>query len=208
MLVEQLYNKIYSENENVFGDGKPEKIVEEIPKLLESGSVLDIGAGEGRNSIFLAERGFKVTANDISDVGIEKINKLAKEKGLNIQAEVNDLKSLTLNNNFDVLICTFVLHHFDRQNALALIKQIQNHTNPGGVNALTAFTEDGDFYRHSPQTKNFYLKPNELKELYNGWEVLEYHEKESKAFKKNPDGSPMTNVAVKILVRKTAAANI
>ncbi len=196
------YNKIYSENETTFGAGKPERVVSDIIKYRSSGTVLELGAGEGRNSLFLAEQGFKVTAQDISEVGIDKISKLATERGLNVQAEVKDIHTLNLERNFDVLICTFVLHHLPRTEALKLIKQIQEHTNPEGLNAITTFTENGDFYRNNPDTKNFYPKEGELRELYAEWKILEYEEVESQAFAKRPDGSPMINMSAEILARK------
>jgi len=67
------YNRIYSENETTFGGGKPENVVEDILNYRKNGSVLELGAGEGRNTLFLASNGFEVKAIDISDVGVRKI---------------------------------------------------------------------------------------------------------------------------------------
>lgn len=202
MSLENRYNRIYSENETTFGGGKPEKVVSDITKYRSSGSVLDLGAGEGRNSLFLAEQGFDVTAQDISEVGLGKLNKTAKEKGLNIQTEVKDIRTLSPDHNFDVFVCTYVLHHLSRQDALVLIKKMQEHTNADGLNTITTFTENGDFYRNDPGTTNFYPKEGELKDLYLGWEILEYEEVEGQAFAKKPDGSPMINISAKIVARK------
>ena len=46
--------------------------IEQIKRLAPGTTALDIACGEGRNSIFLARQGFRVTALDISDVGIAK----------------------------------------------------------------------------------------------------------------------------------------
>lgn len=196
------YDKIYSENKVTFGGGRPEKIVQDILRYRTSGSVLELGAGEGRNSLFLCNNGFDVTAQDISEVGINKIIKQATDNNLKIKTEVGDARALNLNSNFDIFICTFALHHFLRDEALVLIEKIQKYTNPDGLNAITVFTKNGDFYKKNPQTNNFYPDMNELKELYTGWEILEYEEIQGKAFQKNPDGSPMFNVAAKLLARK------
>ena len=174
MSLDNHYNKIYSENEKTFGGGKPEKVVSDITKYKTSGLVLELGAGEGRNSLFLAEQGFEVTAQDISQVGVEKLNKAAQEKGLNIQAEVKDIRTLDTDQHYDVFVCTYVLHHLSREDAISLIKQMQEHTNEDGLNTITTFTENGDFYRNNPDTDNFYPKEGELRELYAGWDVLEY----------------------------------
>ncbi len=200
------YDKIYSqtENETTFNKGRPESVVAEIVKHKTSGKALELGAGEGRNSLFLAEKGFTVTAKDLSQVGIDKIKKLAAERGLNIQAEVADIRTLGSEDNFDVYVCTYVLHHLKRDEALSLIKQMQEHTNAGGLNALTTFTENGDFYRVDSEAGDFYPAPDELKSLYDGWEILDYEEVENQALQKKEDGTHMMNVTAKILARKPA----
>ena len=71
-MFKEFYNKLYSENEITYEDGKPDDIVEDILKFKSFGSALEIGAGEGRNALFLAEHEFQTTAQDISQVGIEK----------------------------------------------------------------------------------------------------------------------------------------
>jgi tellurite methyltransferase len=202
MSLENHYNKIYSENEKTFGGGKPEKVVSDITKYKSSGLVLELGAGEGRNSLFLAEQGFEVTARDISQVGVEKLNKAAQEKGLNIHTEVKDIRTLDTDRQYDIFVCTYVLHHLSREDAVSLIKQMREHTSEDGLNTITTFTENGDFYRNNPDTDNFYPKEGELRELYADWDVLEYEEVENQAFAKRPDGSPMVNVSAKLIARK------
>jgi hypothetical protein len=80
---------------------------------------------------------------------------------------------------------------------------MKEHTNAEGLNVISAFTGNGDFFRNHPKlTKNLYFKEGELKALYDGWEVLEYTEQESKARATNKDGSPMFNVLARILAKK------
>lgn len=57
------YEKVYSEHECVFGI-EPTPVVKKVLEHITYGKVLDLGAGEGRNSLFLAENGFEVTAID------------------------------------------------------------------------------------------------------------------------------------------------
>ena len=95
-----------------------------------------------------------------------------------------------------------MLHQLTREEALKLIEQIKEHTNPEGLNVIKTFTENGDFYRTNPDTNNFYVKNDELQKLYEGWEILEYKESESEAHKQNPDGSQMINISAKILAKK------
>lgn len=196
------YDKVYAENEAPFGT-EPDKEVLRILDYKTSGSILDMGAGEGRNALFLAEAGFDVFAEDISRVGIEKIRQNAKENGLTIRAEVKDIRTENFERNFDVMICALVLHNIPKEKALALIGKMKEHTNEDGLNVISAFTENGDFYRNHPRlTENFYPKEGELKELYADWEILEYEEKKSTARATNKDGSPMFNILARMLARK------
>ena len=197
------YNKIYSENEVTFGGGKPERVAADVLKYRDSGIVLELGAGEGRNSLYLASKGFDVTAVDLSEVGVEKIRKTATSRDISLKTEVADIREYEIGGTFDVLISTFVLHHLSREEALRVIKMMQEHTSLDGLNAVALFTKEGDFFKEDPATSNFYLELGELKMLYDGWGILEYSEENGKAFAKRPDGTQKENIAARIVARKT-----
>lgn len=52
---------------------------------LAPGRALDLAAGEGRNSVWLARRGWRVTAVDFSTVGLEKARRLAEAAGVDVE---------------------------------------------------------------------------------------------------------------------------
>jgi len=188
-------------DKNPFGI-KPLPAVEKILNYMQSGTVLDLGASDGRNSLFLASKGFRVTAVDISPIAIEKIRERAKTERLTLETQIADIMQFEFTNSYNLILCTFVLHHLSRDRALELIKKIKQYTEIGGLNIIAAFTKNGDFYRIDPQTPELYLNENELKDIYSDWEVLSYSEKEGRAFKKRPDGTPMTNVSAEIIAKK------
>lgn len=196
------YNKFYSENHVTFGKGQPDSLIKSILEYRTSGSVLELGAGDGRNALFLAEHGFLVKAQDISEVGVEKIRKQAQERNLIIETEVSDLRTMTLDKSFDIIMCTFVLHHLSLDEAQRLIQQMRLRTNPGGLNAIATFTDNGDFYRKNPDSDNFYPSENKLKDFYPDWEIIKYSEAEGKAFAKKADGTDLVNVSARLLARK------
>jgi tellurite methyltransferase len=202
MSLEDNYNRIYTERETAFCGGEPEKTVVDILKYKSSGTALELGAGEGRNSLFLAENGFDVTAQDLSQVGIEKLRKSAEEKGLDVHTEIGDMQSFPIDKDYDVLISTNVLHHLPKQDALNLIKRMQLNTKLGGLNTIVTFTDKGDFYSSNPNTKKFFPKEGELKDLYSEWDILEYAEEENPASRKKEDGSRMINIMAKIIAKK------
>lgn len=73
------WNDRYSDRELVWSV-KPNLWVEDLTADLPAGRALDLAAGEGRNALWLAERGWDVTAVDFSSVAIERARSLAGER--------------------------------------------------------------------------------------------------------------------------------
>ena len=70
---------------------EPNQFLAEIAELLEPGTALDLGCGQGRNSFWLASRGFTVTGLDLSPVAIEQATAVAEEFGVDVSFESVDL---------------------------------------------------------------------------------------------------------------------
>jgi len=66
-----------------FAKGPTNDIADFYRNLKPNSDILDVGCGEGRNSVFLTEQGHKVDAFDLSESGIEKAKSIAASKGLN-----------------------------------------------------------------------------------------------------------------------------
>ena len=197
------YDRLYKENLYPFGE---EHIffVEKALQYLKSGEVLDLGAGDGRNSIYLAAQGFHVLAVDFSQVAIKKIKKISDSRNISLDIEVADIRKRKIVRSYDLILAAFVLHHLSRSEALTLIQNMMAHTSIHGLNIIATFTEQGDFYKNNPGTENFYIRNAELKTLYSKWEILRYEEREEEAFAKRGDGSPMRNICVYLLARRVA----
>lgn len=56
------------------------------------GRVLSIGEGEGRNAVYLAEQGYEVTALDAAQSGLDKVKKLADQRGVQVKTQLVDLE--------------------------------------------------------------------------------------------------------------------
>lgn len=59
---------------------EPNRWVEELTTGLSPGRALDVAAGEGRNAVWLAERGWRVTATDFSPVAVERTRAVAADR--------------------------------------------------------------------------------------------------------------------------------
>lgn len=195
------FDKLYSERRNVFGS-EPMPIVKKALEFVQSGKALDLGAGEGRNSSFLASKGFDVTAVDISSVAMEKLQQEAKDNDVHITTQVADILEFQWKESFDLIISTFTLHYLSALDAKKIILDIQNHTKGSGCNVITTFTKNGDFFNSNPETDRFYTSQEELKDMYADWNILVSFEKEASAVAKKPDGTPMTNVFAGLIAQK------
>jgi SAM-dependent methyltransferase len=78
------WDRRYTEQESVFPP-EPNPFVVELASQLTPGRAIDLAAGEGRNSLWLAERGWRVTAVDFSRVGLEKARQRADEAGVEME---------------------------------------------------------------------------------------------------------------------------
>ena len=94
---------------------------------LASGKALVLAAGCGRNAVYLAERGFAVTALDISEVGLECCRKLADQRGVEVETICADL------DNHDLGIDRYDLITMIYFNEPTLFPAIRRALNPGGT---------------------------------------------------------------------------
>jgi len=144
-------------------------IVKKILEYRQSGSVLDVGAGQGHHAIFLAEQGFEVTAVDTDAALMENLAKIAKERNLPITTKVGDVRTLNTEQEWDVVICTFVLHFLQDDEVDAAVPLLKSITKSGGLNVIGVHTTENITER---DRKPHLFEPNELKERYSDWTVL------------------------------------
>jgi len=84
------YDQTYEAHDDYFGSDPNEVLVRYNDLIRNLSPVLDIGAGQGRNSFYLAARGMQVHAVDLSPIGIELIERISRERKYEITAWVCD----------------------------------------------------------------------------------------------------------------------
>lgn len=110
--------------------------------------ILDLGCGTGRHTIFLAKKGFDVTATDISKNGLKVLNeKLRKIKMKNVKTKRHDMSSIPFQDNyFDAVICTGVLPHGKIKKIRKTIKEVHRVLKNNGIFFLTVLSlKDSDY---------------------------------------------------------------
>lgn len=104
-----------------------------------AGNVLCLAEGEGRNAVFLATQGFRVTAVDQSQVGLDKAHALAHEKAVELETVVADLHHYPLGEQcWDGIVSIWA--HVPRDLRQSLHCQVVAALKPGGVFILEAYT--------------------------------------------------------------------
>src|SRR5690606_26169877 len=101
--------------------------------------LLDVGCGEGRNAIFFARNGYRVSGFDFSEQGVKKTRQLAAQAGVVVDVFQADLNHHRLTDDFDVIFSTGVLHSSDPAGRGELIANYQHHTRAGGLHVLSVF---------------------------------------------------------------------
>lgn len=169
------WDQRYSRPSFVYGKAPAKFLAENYEYIPFEATVLDMGMGEGRNAVFLAQKGYKVTGVDISSVAVKKSYLLAQEFGVKIKGVVASLKEYKIApGSFDAIIC---FYYVDR----SLIDKMRTWLKPGGILIYEAYTtrekKQGD-----EGEGDFYLKEQELLKLFPGMRVLKFeeplHEKE------------------------------
>jgi SAM-dependent methyltransferase len=135
-----MWDERYSAEEYAYGTTPNEFLVEKVSSI-PKGDVLCLAEGEGRNAVFLAKRGYAVTAVDASLVGLNKARKLAEENDVVVEFIHADLADYDLGENkWDGIVSIFCpLPSSIRKE---LYKKVIAGLKQNGVFLLEAYTPD------------------------------------------------------------------
>lgn len=164
------WDLLYSTQSYVYGK-EPAAFLKEKLGTIGVGRALDIAMGEGRNTVYLAKKGFQVLGVDLSEVAIRKAKLLAREQGSIIRTEVADLNLYQIpRESYDLIVNIQYLQR-------SLIPQIKAGLRRGGhvifENPTVAEKE------RSPEKnlpRDFLLEKGELRRLFADFEILSYSE--------------------------------
>ncbi len=101
------WDERYSTSELIW-TGRANQFVEQHLADLAPGTAVDLGAGEGRNAVWLAQRGWTVTAVDFSPVGLDKARRLAAEHGVEITVECADATTWAPDGEVDLVVLSYL----------------------------------------------------------------------------------------------------
>lgn len=151
-------------------DPLPCEVLSANARLLpDCGTALDLACGVGGNALFLARRGFAVTARDISSVAVRYLADLAGAEGLEIAAEVCDIEQLPWKpEQYDLIVVSRYLNR-------ALAPSIIAGLNAGGLLFYQTYTAAKSTMT-GPRNPDYLLGDNELLDLFRDLRVRFYRE--------------------------------
>lgn len=139
--------------------------------------LLDLGTGEGRDAVFFAERGFDVYAVDISPAGLEKAERLAAERGVEITTLRADANEFEFPERMDAVTSSGTVQYIRPAVRRRQFERFQRATVAGGVHAIFAFVDHPDVPPAPDTTDDEYrFGRDELQGYYDGWETLHSEE--------------------------------
>ncbi len=132
------WDERYATTEYVYGT-KPNDFVAAMADRIPAGPVLCLAEGEGRNAVFLAQRGHAVTAVDASGTGLVKAQALAAAKGVTLTTHIADLAEYHITPcHWAGIIATWA--HLPPPLRRQVHGQVVEGLAPGGVYLLEAYT--------------------------------------------------------------------
>jgi len=155
--------------EYIFGRG-PSDFARLVARLLPPGArVLELGSGEGRDSLYFAGRGCRVVGVEVSSAGLAKARRLAAERGLAVDWIQGDMADLPLRGPFELVYSCGAAHYVSRGRRPGFFARLQACSPPGGLQAHLVFT-DRLIYREKGEVID-YFAPGELAGTFVGWAV-------------------------------------
>jgi len=144
--------------------GAPEQALIRAVEHVPPGFALDLACGLGRNAVYLAAHGWKVTALDSSQVAIGELPS-------NIETKCVDLEAVDFRiapNVYDLICDCYYLYR-------PLFPQIRAAVQPGGlfVGVIPMVDDDPAI---QPMNVSYLCQPGELESLFAGWEIVHSYE--------------------------------
>jgi SAM-dependent methyltransferase len=186
------FDAVYRSTESWFGPGPEPLLRDHVHRMDSSRPVLDVGMGQGRNAVWLAQRGFSVDGLEPSTVGIEAVSALVAAEGLSVHSYPCGFEDFEAQAPaYGTVLALGLAPLLSAEGFDLLARRIEGWLGPGGLLFITAFTVQDPGYetiaRHWTRvaTHSFvdargdrrtYLEAGELPRRFPAYECLHHWE--------------------------------
>jgi SAM-dependent methyltransferase len=189
---EQVWNELFAKRE---GRIHPfNRFLADSIKDKQPGKALDIGMGQGRNSLFLAAMGWQVTGFDISEVAVKQARVEAGKRGYRIDAQVADVDKFDYGRQRWDLVVGMYMHEYLSRNALKVVASLK----PGGLLVVEGIHRD--IGKANLQGERYGYRDNELPRLFGALRIRHYEDTVAVADWDRSGGKPVP--LVRLLAQK------
>jgi SAM-dependent methyltransferase len=158
----EFWNKEFAKDK-ALRDKQPSKLLVDALRGRKPGAALDLGMGQGRNAVFLAEQGWRVTGVDLSDVAVEQAKRNAAARGVTITGVVENLDIFDFGTEQWDLITLFYMHSWHRRSSTHPPQRVFQALRRGGLLVIEGFADP-------PNQAG--LKTEELARVYSAMRIL------------------------------------
>jgi SAM-dependent methyltransferase len=192
--VKKEFDTLYSSSSCVWGLEADKYLAIHLNKA-PRGYALDLGCGEGRHSLFLAQNGYTVDAVDISEKAIERLTSLSHTYGVEslVHPKTHDITHMNLPaHTYNLVVLSFVFPFMKRSTITALTRNVKQSLKPGGCIYISALTTDDieyktyaenqqpieprTYYSQGLQCYCYFFEKHELKHIFQDFDIIDYTE--------------------------------
>jgi SAM-dependent methyltransferase len=161
------WNRILTSEKPTFNT-QPNAFLVEMVKGRAPGAALDVGMGQGRNALYLAQQGWAVTGFDPADKAVAQANATAAKLGVKLTTVVQGSEEFDFGENrWDLVVLSYVTVRDIADRVVRALK-------PGGIVVVEAFHRDAT--RQRPVGGGVVFDSNELLNLFATLRVLRYED--------------------------------
>ncbi|MDX6740361.1 class I SAM-dependent methyltransferase [Actinocorallia sp. A-T 12471] len=197
------WDERYRQSDRIWS-GQPNRVLVEEAEGLVPGRALDLGCGEGADAVWLATKGWKVTATDLSAVAIERASGHAADAGVTVDFQRHDLDASFPDGEFDLITAMF-FHSFVDLKREDILRRAAAALAPGGRLLIVSHAGFPDWHEGERPDVSFPTPDETVAELHLSadYEVLKAEEHAKEVFR--PDGQRGVRHDSTVLVRRLSA---
>lgn len=171
------WNERYATGEFAYGK-EPNRFLAEAEPAFSGKDILCVADGEGRNGVWLAQKGYNVTSIDYAQAGIDKINRFAEAQGVSIKTYCADLFKISLKKEtFDGVVVIY--SHFNENDSTVLFEKYKYSLKSNGIIIFEVYSKNqlGNT-SGGPRNIDLLYDINFIKNSFKDMEMIRCEEKE------------------------------